>query len=130
MRSTRSIKTVKAASTSTSDCRRFIQAAATEKIDGSRISATPILLAASAIAALSLKIVQAADATVRSISGTGKRQPPRPEFAIPRCCSSEDLAPSFKKRRDSRCRSCFRKRYGSAARDKKITRIRKTKSAK
>jgi hypothetical protein len=30
---------------------------------------------------------------------------------------SEDLAPSFIKRRDRRCRKCFSKRYGSAARE-------------
>jgi hypothetical protein len=28
---------------------------------------------------------------------------------------SDDLAPSFTKRRDRRCRECFSKRYGSAA---------------
>jgi hypothetical protein len=33
-----------------------------------------------------------------------------------RYCWSDDLAPSFIKRRDRRCRNCFRKRYGSAAR--------------
>ena len=33
-------------------------------------------------------------------------------------CGSDDLAPSFKKRRDARCRACFKKRYGSAARKK------------
>jgi len=32
-----------------------------------------------------------------------------------RYCASDDLAPSFIKRRDRRCRKCFRKRYGSAA---------------
>ncbi len=30
-----------------------------------------------------------------------------------RYCGSDDLAPSFKKRRDARCRACFKKRYGS-----------------
>lgn len=33
-----------------------------------------------------------------------------------RYCGSDDLAPSFIKRRDRRCRKCFSKRYGSAAR--------------
>ena len=33
-----------------------------------------------------------------------------------RYCGSADLAPSFIKRRDRRCRECFCKRYGSAAR--------------
>ncbi len=33
-----------------------------------------------------------------------------------RYCGSDDLPPSFIKRRDRRCRKCFSKRYGSAAR--------------
>jgi|SRR5208282_110640 len=33
-----------------------------------------------------------------------------------RYCGSDDLAPSFIKRRDRRCRKCFSKRYGSAGR--------------
>jgi hypothetical protein len=33
-----------------------------------------------------------------------------------RYCGSADLAPSFIKRRDRRCRECISKRYGSAAR--------------
>lgn len=36
-----------------------------------------------------------------------------------RYCGSEDLAPSFIKRRDRRCRKCFSKRYGAAARARK-----------
>jgi hypothetical protein len=32
-----------------------------------------------------------------------------------RYCGSDDLAPSFIKRRDRRCRKCFGKRYGTAA---------------
>ena len=36
-----------------------------------------------------------------------------------RYCGSEDLAPSFVKRRDRRCRKCFSKRYSSAARARK-----------
>jgi hypothetical protein len=35
-----------------------------------------------------------------------------------RYCGSDDLAPSFKKRRDARCRACFKKRYGSSSRAK------------
>ncbi len=34
-------------------------------------------------------------------------------------CRSDDLAPSFIKRRDRRCRKCLSKRYGSAARARK-----------
>src|ERR1700722_10573972 len=47
------------------------------------------------------------------------------EKLVCRYCGSDDLAPSFKNRRDARCRACFRKRYGSAARDKKTTRTQK-----
>jgi hypothetical protein len=52
------------------------------------------------------------------------------EKLVCRYCGSDDLAPSFKKRRDARCRACFKKRYGSAARHKKAARTRKTKAAK
>ena len=38
------------------------------------------------------------------------------EKLVCRYCGSDDLAPSFIKRRDRRCRKCFSKRYGSAAR--------------
>jgi hypothetical protein len=38
------------------------------------------------------------------------------EKLVCRYCGSHDLAPSFIKRRDRRCRKCFSKRYGSAAR--------------
>ena len=65
------------------------------------------------------------------------RRPPRSsrvgsstEKLVCRYCGSDDLAPSFKKRRDARCRACFKKRYGSAPRDKKAARTRKTKAAK
>jgi len=36
-----------------------------------------------------------------------------------RYCGSDDLAPSFIKQRDRRCRKCFSKRYGSAPAAKK-----------
>jgi hypothetical protein len=36
-----------------------------------------------------------------------------------RCCGSDDLAPSFIKRQDRRCRKCFSKRYGSTAKARK-----------
>ena len=41
-------------------------------------------------------------------------------------CGSDDLAPSFIKRRDRRCRKCFSKRYGSAATTKKA-KVKKVK---
>ena len=54
-------------------------------------------------------------------------RPPRKEMGsksksdklVCRYCWSDDLAPSFIKRRDRRCRKCFSKRYGSAARARK-----------
>jgi hypothetical protein len=41
------------------------------------------------------------------------------EKLVCRYCGSHDLAPSFIKRRDRRCRKCFSKRYGSAAQARK-----------
>lgn len=41
------------------------------------------------------------------------------EKLVCRYCGSNDLAPSFIKRRDRRCRKCFSKRYGSAVPSKK-----------
>ncbi len=52
------------------------------------------------------------------------------EKLVCRYCGSDDLAPSFKKRRDARCRACFKKLYGSAARGQRAKRTRKTKTAK
>jgi hypothetical protein len=52
------------------------------------------------------------------------------EKLICRYCGSDDLAPSFRKRRDTRCRTCFKNRYGSAARSQKAVRARKVKAAK
>ena len=48
---------------------------------------------------------------------TGRK--PKAEKLVCRYCGSDDLAPSFIKRRDRRCRKCFSKRYGSAAPAKK-----------
>ena len=47
------------------------------------------------------------------------RRKPKAEKLVCRYCGSDDLAPSFIKRRDRRCRKCFSERYGSAARAKK-----------
>ena len=58
------------------------------------------------------------------------RPKPKGEKLICRYCGSDDLAPSFSKRRDARCRACFKKRYGSAARNQKAVRTRKVKAAK
>jgi hypothetical protein len=43
----------------------------------------------------------------------------KPETLVCRYCGSDDLAPSFIKRWDHRCRKCFSKRYGSAAQARK-----------
>jgi len=40
---------------------------------------------------------------------------PKSNKLLCRYCGSDDLAPSFIKRRDRRCRKCFSKRYGSVA---------------
>ena len=58
------------------------------------------------------------------------RAKPNAEQLICRYCGSDDLAPSFRTRRDARCRACFKQRYGSAPRDKKTAATRKTKTAK
>jgi hypothetical protein len=55
---------------------------------------------------------------------------PKARRLVCRYCGSDDLAPSFKKRRDARCRACFKKRYGSAARSKSARRSPKAKAAK
>jgi hypothetical protein len=72
-------------------------------------------------AARSAKTTKASPRLSRSASHSQK--------LLCRYCGSNDLAPSFKKRRDARCRACFEKRYGSAPQDKKAARTRKTKAA-
>jgi hypothetical protein len=52
-----------------------------------------------------------------SLKKTGRK--PKAEILVCRYCGSDDLAPSFIRRRDRRCRKCFSKRYGSAAPAKK-----------
>jgi hypothetical protein len=60
------------------------------------------------------------------------RSASKPEKLVCRYCRSEDLAPSFIKRRDARCRACFKKGYGSATRrkTKKAAGAQKSKAAK
>lgn len=71
------------------------------------------------------KIRKAMPRPVRSSGAT-----PSGEKLICRYYGSDDLAPSFRKRRDRRCRTCFKNRYGSAARSQKAVRTRKVKVAK
>ena len=60
----------------------------------------------------------------RGVPANKTERKPKAEKLVCRYCGSDDLAPSFIKRRDRRCRKCFSKRYGSAAR------ARKTRSKK
>jgi hypothetical protein len=52
---------------------------------------------------------------LRKKTGTNSKS----EKLVCRYCGSDDLAPSFIKRRDRRCRKCFSKRYGSTAQAQK-----------
>ena len=52
------------------------------------------------------------------------------EKLLCRYCGSDDLAPSFKKRRDARCRACFKKRYSSRAPGKNTKKTKRTRAAK
>jgi hypothetical protein len=81
-------------------------------------------------ASLAKKKVAAKQAKVAVATKTGKaaRRPPRSarvtaetKKLVCRYCGSADLAPSFRKRRDARCRACFKQRYGAAPRDTKAT---------
>jgi hypothetical protein len=60
------------------------------------------------------KEVQSAQPLRKELGGESKS-----DKLVCRYCGSDDLAPSFIKRRDRRCRECFSKRYGSAARARK-----------
>lgn len=82
----------------------------------------------------SKSVVEKPKAAPRSKTRKAAPRPPessrvatKEEELVCRYCGSDDLVPSFKKRRDARCRACFKKRYGSAARGKKPTRARKAK---
>ncbi len=73
---------------------------------------------------------EGAPATKTRKAAQSSRATSKSEKLLCRYCGSDDLAPSFKKRRDARCRACFKKRYGSAARGKKAKRATKAKAAK
>jgi hypothetical protein len=57
----------------------------------------------------------------RPLGNEPSRGKAKPEKLVCRYCGSDDLSPSFVKRRDRRCRKCFSKRYGSAVRGKKAS---------
>jgi hypothetical protein len=73
---------------------------------------------------------------VAAKTGKGARRPPwaasssDADILVCRYCGSGDLAPSFIKRRDARCRTCFKRRYGSAARNENTTQTRKAAMTK
>jgi ribosomal protein L40E len=55
----------------------------------------------------------------RRLPGNKAERKRKAEKLVCRSCGSDDLAPSFIKRRDRRCRKCFSKRYRSAEPAKK-----------
>jgi hypothetical protein len=69
------------------------------------------------------------DARVHARAPRSARGESAPGKLVCRYCGSDDLAPSFKKRRDARCRGCFKKRYGSSKAGRRAARNdRKTKA--
>jgi hypothetical protein len=69
--------------------------------------------------ATKLKTKRTVAATAKS-EAKGRARTPRLSRAksaggnlVCRYCGSDDLAPSFKQRRDARCRACFKKRYAA-----------------
>jgi len=60
----------------------------------------------------------AAQPAKRPLGKERSRSKAKPEKLV---CGSDDLSPSFVKRRDRRCRKCFSKRYGSMVRGKKTS---------
>jgi hypothetical protein len=55
----------------------------------------------------------------RRLPGNQALRESKAEKLVCRYCGSDDLAPSFIKRRDRRCRKCFSQRYRSAEPAKK-----------
>jgi hypothetical protein len=97
-------------------------------------TANPIPSGAPAVLANKHTVVTAKTVAVKPAKSA--RRPPRaasgsnPEKLVCRYCSSDDLAPSFIKRRDARCRACFKQRYGATARHENPTHPRKAAAAK
>jgi hypothetical protein len=81
-------------------------------------------------------VVAKVKALASAKAGKSRRRPLRaasdsnPKKLVCRYCGSDDLAPSFIKRRDARCRACFKQRYGPAARDKNATQPREAAEVK
>jgi hypothetical protein len=95
------------------------------RVDGRSAPAKKKGVAAKPKGALAEKTKKAAQPSRPSTRATSKAG-----RLVCRYCGSDDLAPSFKKRRDARCRACFKKRYGSAAPSKRTTQTRKAKATK
>jgi hypothetical protein len=93
-------------------------------VDPSHKSVAPVKKAVGA------KPKAARAATTVKASPGSSRAGSSAEKLVCRYCGSDDLAPSFKKRRDARCCACFKQRYRSAPRDRKTAATRKTKAAK
>src|SRR5271163_2175493 len=62
------------------------------------------------------KVVIKRKAAVENLSKERSKSKIDNSKLVCRYCGSDDLAPSFIKRRDARCRACFKQRYGSAKR--------------
>jgi hypothetical protein len=67
----------------------------------------------------SVKKTEPTETKHQRLRGNKVERKPKAEKLVCRYCGSNDLAPSFIKGRDRRCRKCFGKRYSSAAREKK-----------
>lgn len=63
--------------------------------------------------------VEKAKKTKKASKAARGQSTSKSEKLVCRYCGSDDLPPSFVKRRDARCRACFKKRYGSSAQSKK-----------
>jgi hypothetical protein len=71
------------------------------------------------------------DTKLRARALQSARAKSAPEKLVCRYCGGDDLAPSFKQRRDARCRACFKKRYGSKKASQRTARTnRKAQAAK
>ena len=53
-----------------------------------------------------------------------------PKKLVCRYCGSDDLSPSFIRRRDARCRACFKKRYRTSAQSRKTKASKAAKASK
>jgi len=97
------------------------------------VSPAPAESAVAAKKAIAAKLKSGALARESKAVGRPKRSS-RPtsgkEKVVCRYCGSDDLAPSFIKRRDARCRACFKQRYSSAAKDANNTGTRKARAPK